>query len=292
MSDERFLLLHGPLESVGINHVSARLNPDTSARDHAYARFHCGENIRVLSQAFRAHGFKVCYSGWNEDREWLESNRELFDALILSDQTHLKSQNVREGRVIPNNKEKFFYSAFQGVSEIERVSGSVSGDASGGNPSVFRLRSDIVVRPDLARQETMQVAAQPDVLKIEYLNGQKVWAFPDFMMAARASVMKELYGGMFERAVSGQGYHISSHVEHSISAIGMKLAGRIGAIHCMSKAIWESVVWRGIPRYMEHIFDEHGQHLSFDVAVNIPPDMDLQRVIAGVSDTFSGKSRD
>lgn len=280
----RVLLLHGPLDSVGVNLVSQRLHPDTINRAHAYASYHCAQNINALANAFRVYNFKICYSGWNEDREWLEANRELFDYLVISDQTNLKSENVREGFVIPNNKEKFYFAAYQGLQEIKKHEPD--------NAQVFRLRSDIAIRPDLAAVEVAKAMHDPDVVRIEYLNGEKMWVFPDFMMLARLDLMHEIYQGMYERSISGNAYHISSHVDHSLTCIKLKQAGRVSAIHCMSRALFDSVVWRGIPRYFEAMFGDVSKHLIFEAALNLPADLNVEKVVNSVGDIFSGKRRD
>lgn len=264
----KVLLLHGPLNSVGTNLIVQRFYPDPVERKRSWAAFSCEQNIIALSVAFRALGFKICYSGWNEDREWLEANQGLFDCLAIADQTGLKEESMFIGRAVPNNKEKFYYSAWQGLCEIERMLGP--------DVLVFRLRSDIAVRPDLAAVELDKVQPGSGRLMIEYLNTENMLAVPDFMLATELRVMKTIYGDMFRRSRAGEDFHISSHIDHGLTYILLQQGGLVGEIRCMGRAIYDSLVWRGIPRYFEQtVAGQDEKHHVFDVLLDVPPGFDV-----------------
>ena len=265
MNPQKVLLLHGPLNSVGTNLIVQRFYPDPVERKRAWAAFNCEQNVIALSVVFRQLGFKVCYSGWVEDRAWLEANASLFDALVVSDPAGLKEESIVTGQAVPNNKEKFYYSVWQGLEEIERTLGA--------DALVFRLRSDIAVRPDLAAAELAKVVPGSGRLMIEYLNAVNMLAVPDFMLAAEARVMKAAYGDMFRRSREGREFHVSSHIDHAFTYISLQRAGVAGEIQCMGRAIFDSMIWRGIPRYYELLLEERPDHqYVFDVLLSVPPD--------------------
>ncbi|HEX8606333.1 MAG TPA: hypothetical protein VF774_27065 [Pseudoduganella sp.] len=276
MTLPKVLLLHGPLNSVGTNLIVQRFYPDPVERKRSWAAFNCEQNIIALSVTFRALGFKICYSGWNEDRAWLEANSGLFDNLVIVDQSGLKEESMFVGRAVPNNKEKFYYSAWQGLCEIERATGS--------DALVFRLRSDIAVRPDLAAAELDKVHPGSGRLMIEYLNAANMLAVPDFMLAGELRVMKTIYGDMFQRSRAGEDFHISSHIDHSLTYILLQQAGLVGEIQCMGRLLYDSMVWRGIPRYFEQtVAGADAQQLVFDALLAVPPGFDVHAQVRGAA---------
>jgi hypothetical protein len=271
MSTTKVLLLHGPLNSVGINLISQHIPTTAEGRRDHWFPYHCQPNIIALSQVFRQLGYGVVYSGWNDDSEWLEANRGLFDGLILSDQSHLKSEDRLGATVYPNNKDKLFYSVAQGLREVQRLYGE--------DAIVMRLRSDCAVKAELVQAEMDKAEQEPGVMVVEYLNTDRMLMVPDFMMVARAGVMHAMYHEMFERSIHGNAYHISSHMDISLTLIGMRQQGRLSGIHTMSRALFDSLVWRGLPRYLEEtLFPNVLQ--AFDCSMNVPPGFDLAGEIA------------
>ena len=81
MNITKILLLHGPILSNGINFLSSEMHKSPDERKNIRANFDSSENIRLLSILYRFYGFKVIYSGWQEDEEWLtyEKRREEAD---------------------------------------------------------------------------------------------------------------------------------------------------------------------------------------------------------------------
>lgn len=282
MSVQKVILLHGPINSVGINPVTQYIYQDPFTRVQVGEAFSCTQNIIALSLSFRALGFKVCYSGWSDDAEWLEKNRGLFDYLVVSDQTNLKSKSVRGEFVFPNNKEKLYYSVYQGLCEIEK-------NFSDEEVVVFRLRSDISVNPRLAEPEVTKVIHNSKIVVIECLYESAMLTFPDFMMVADLHVMKEIYESMYRRSASGNAYHLSSHIDHSLTCIEMQQKGLVQVIQCMGKDIYDSVVWRGVPRYFEYMFEEFSKHPMFDCVLNVPSNFNISQVVAAIPETLSGK---
>jgi hypothetical protein len=277
----RAVLLHGPIDSVGINVVSQHLHPTAHDRAEALAHFSCKQNILTMARIFRAMGFKVCYSGWNEDRPWLEENSALFDCLAISDQTQLKSQDVRGDLIFPNNKEKFYYAAYQGLLALEAKFGA--------DAVVLRLRSDVLVAPDLALAEVARVERDPAVLLIECMRMERVLSFPDFMLVAVLGVMRDIYEGMYTRSRAGTAYHLSSHVDHSLTCIGMQQQGRLREIQAMGREIFDSVVWRGMPRYLEKYVEPQVPQLAFNVTVAVPADFSIERIVSSVPKLLAGQ---
>lgn len=268
----KVLLLHGPISSVGINLVSQNLVPGPGESRQTFSQaFDCRANIIALSMAFRRLGYKVGYSGWNEDREWLEANSQLFDCMAISDQTNLKSEDMVGATVLQNNKDKLFFSVAEGLSEVERHFGC--------DALVMRLRSDSTVNPRLVEDEMVLAQARPGGMRIEYLDGGNLLWVPDFMMIARVGIMHAMYQEMFQRSVNHKGYHVSSHIDISLTLIGMLQSGRLTAVECMSRALFDSLIWRGIPRYVEQVLYPLNKPFAFSCTLNVPPEFDLQAQI-------------
>lgn len=271
MSFSKVLLLHGPLNSVGINLVSQHVETTAAGRRDFWFPYLCQPNIMVLSQVFRALGYHVVYSGWEDDRAWLEENRHLFDSLILSDQSNLKSEDRLGATVYPNNKDKLFFSVAQGLGEVRRLFGD--------DAIVLRLRSDCAIKAELVEQEIAKSEQAPQAMLVEFLNTENILMVPDFMMISRAGLMHAMYSEMFDRSISGNAYHISSHIDISLTLLGMIQQGRMSRIQTMSRALFDSLVWRGLPRYLEEtLFPNTVQ--AFDCGMAVPPNFDLQAEIA------------
>lgn len=271
MSIDKVLLLHGPLSSDGINLVSQHVKTSIEGRRELWFPFDCRPNIVAMTQAYRQLGYRVVYSGWNDDRAWLEACSELFDGLILSDQSTLKSEDRMGTTVYPNNKDKLFFSVAKGLDEVRRLYGD--------DAVVLRLRSDCAVKPELMTLEIGKSVLAPQAILVEYLNTDRIFVIPDFMMVARAGLMHALYQEMFERSIRGQAYHISSHIDICLTLVGMRQQGRVSSVQTMSRPLFDSLVWRGVPRYLEEtLFPNTTQ--AFSCEMNVPAEFDLAAQIA------------
>jgi hypothetical protein len=278
MSSEKILLLHGPVDSYGHNGVSQTLvvaEQDYSDRDPDDLYYNCRPNIVALANAFRARGFKIAYSGWEDDRVWLTKNARHFDCCCFSVQNDIKNRTEWMGIKVSNNKDRFYYIVSQGLKLIrENVTG---------NANVFRMRSDIAVDPALALQEMARLEAHPQQLIIEYLNADNLHKMPDFLSTASLEVLEAIYHGLAERSRAGQGHHVSSHMEHFLAYLLAKEAGIVSDIVCMGKNIFDSLVWRGVPRYLEYSVSDFTRTLFFDGSLSVPPAMTAQSIINSIA---------
>lgn len=281
---EKVLLLHGPIPSMGINAVTQRIHTGTEARKQQDIKFvfNSEPNIIALSYAFRALGYKICYSGWKEDQAWLEKNSDLFDGIVISDQSPLKTESRSGSLVLPNVKEKLYFSSLQGLREVERLYGS--------DALVFRLRSDVSVRPDLANAEMERLRYAPTSVWVEYFRNDNLFYFPDFLMATGAGVMRAIYESLYNRSVAGNDYHVSSHIEHCLTCIVLQQEGIVGGLNSMSKELFDTLVWRGIPRYLETSIYGENPSLMFGVSLSIGKDFDVQALVDVIHPNLSGRS--
>lgn len=276
MSYQKVLLLQGPLDSNGVDPVVQFLD----LADRPQILYNCENNIKYMSMAFRSKGFKVCYSGWSEDREWLEANRQLFDYLVISDQSRLRTNSIRNGVYLNNNKEKMYFAAQEGLLAIAQDCGE--------DALVFRIRSDVSINQELIILEAGKIQKGSKIILVEYLFADKILTLPDFMLMAEISVMRRIYSDLYNRSVTNTSYHLSSHVDHGIEYVKLKQIGVISQIVCMSKACYDSTVWRGTPRYFEYIFPKvHNNHF-FDGMMNVPENFDIEAVIANIPKAVAG----
>lgn len=280
MSINKVLLMQGPLNVNGIDLVLQYLYPDTTKRSHVWVKYNCETNIRYMSMAFRSKGFKICYSGWNEDREWLEANRDLFDFLAISDQTNLRTHNIRGGTYISNNKEKMYFAAQEGLAAITEVCGN--------NAAVLRIRSDVAVNQELMALQMERIKQGSNIVLIEYLLTDKMLAIPEIMHMGEISILRMIYTDLYTRSRTNTSYHLSSHVEHGISLVKLKQAGVISSIQCMSKACFDSMVLKGGPRYFEYMFPDMHNNYFFDGEMSVPQNYNIDAIIAGFPEFVAG----
>lgn len=283
MADQKVLLLHGPVQSWGINPVTQRLYTDAEGREKSRSNFDSTQTIIAMVTAFRSLGCKIVYSGWNEDADWLNSHSELFDHLVLSDQSALRTETVREGRVMVNNKEKLYYGSLRG---LELVREKIGDDAI-----VFRLRSDVAVNHLAALADMSRIRPGGGALLIEYFDTASTMFSPDFMLMAEAKVLHAIYQRLYSLSVDDYSYHVSSHVDHMFSYLFLRREGVISEIFCMSRGLFDSVVWRGIPRYLEQCFPGFAETFFFDGQVAVPPNMDLDALLASIPAVLAGRPR-
>ena len=267
---ERILLLQGPLNKIGCDPVTSHFPIDEVMR--CYTVFNADPNTRALALAFRARGFKVVYSGWIEDAEWLQVNASLFDATVVSDPSKLNAQSMFRGQMIANNKEKLYFGVLRGLETAHATYGS--------DAIVFRLRSDVAVDPVLALAEFERVTPQSGILLIEYLKTALLFNVPDFMQIAEMDTLLTIYRHLYTRSASGNSYHISSHVDHCLTYLRMVELGIIKEIHCMGRSMYDGVAWRGIPRYLEAATSPgHDDGLFFGGKVEMPAGLTVDKLV-------------
>lgn len=280
---QKVLVLHGPVQSRGINPVSQRLYPDAESREKSRSLFDSAPTIIALATAFRAAGCRIVYSGWLEDADWLNDNRALFDQLVLSDQSTLRTETVREGQVMVNNKEKLYYGSLRGI-ELAR-------QHYGDDAVVFRLRSDMAVDYRAALRDMERVQAGSRALLIEFLDVSKSMFSPDFMLMGEARTLYAVYERLYTLSRDDYSYHVSSHIDHMFAYLFLRREGTISEIFCMSRALFDSQVWRGVPRYLEHCFPGFADTFFFDGMVSVPPNIDLDGMLAEIPPLLAGRPR-
>ena len=278
---KKILLLQGPLKSSGINFLTSELYRTPQEREKVRAVFDSCENIRALSYIFRSNGFKVVYSGWAEDEIWLNENSSLFDALRINSQNKLSSTVEFMGEQIQNNKEKLYFSIFQGLLEVENL---VKNDCA-----VLRMRSDIAVDVKFIEKCLFHIVNYPNSIMIEYANPSNCYFVPDFLTVASLSTHKKLYSNLLQACSEFGGYHISSHIDHGIEFLGMKARGELSEVICMEREIYDSLVWRGLPRYYVPEQLNIGNSLLFNCLINYPSSDTVSSVVDGMHPELKGR---
>ena len=269
---EKVLLLHGPVKASGINPITQNIARDSHSRTLISEPFDAGSTIHALSYVFKVQGWKIMYSGWEEDGPWLRSKSDYFDHVVISDQTVLPSETVFRGVPIQNNKEKLYSGVMRGAQAAR--------DVFGEDALVFRLRSDVSVHYAYAMVEMLRLEKNPNCVMIEYMDMTKPFSMPDFMNAASAKILAAVYQHLFERSRAGNPYHISSHVEHSLAYMYLQEQGVIADMLCMGRQLYDTVVWRGIPRYLENVFEGFAKDLYFGGKVDRNPDVKVADLVA------------
>ncbi|MGZ3184118.1 MAG: hypothetical protein ACXU8N_16905 [Telluria sp.] len=277
---EKVLLLQGPLHYRGINPITQNLFTDKESRAKGAGHFSADQTILAMALVFRGLGFKIVYSGWTDDAAWFDDQAALFDHVVLSDQSQLASQSVFKGEVIPNNKEKLYYAAWRGMQKVV--------EAWGEEPVVFRLRSDIAVDYRCALAEAARLAPGSRELLVEYYDTKRAMWMNDFMQIARAGVLLAVYRELTERSLSNQSFHVSSHVDHYMTYFKLYNDGALSRLLCMNRAMYDSVVWRGIPRYMETVFPAATENLFFGGALEFPTEHSFEAVYANLDPAARG----
>jgi hypothetical protein len=269
---EKVLLLHGPVEAKGINPITQNIARDSQSRTEISEPFHASHVINAMSYVFRVQGWKVIYSGWEEDAEWLRTRSSYIDHIIISDQNALPSETIFRGVPIQNNKEKLYYGVLRGAQAAQ--------ESYGADALVFRLRSDVAVHYAYAMLEMLRLERNPDAVMIEYMDMSKPFSMPDFMNMASARIMTAIYQHLFDRSRAGTPYHISSHVEHSMAYMQLQEDGVISDMLCMGRQLYDSVVWRGVPRYLENVFEGFAKDLYFGGKVDRNPEVRVADLVA------------
>lgn len=253
-----FLLMHGPLVSKGSNFVAQRFQSSSGELLKYNPEFHCGQNIVSMARAFKRNGFGVAYSGWVEDEEWLLLHEDEFDCLTISEQSNLKDYSFFGDIRVQNNKEKIYLSCERGLSDIR----SKFGD----DLVVIRQRSDISYNPIFLLNESKKVREKS--IHIEYIDMNSKLSVPDFMSMGKVDILHSIYKMLLMNSLNGNSFHPSSHVDHCMCYISLMNQGAIDNVLCMDKSIYDSMIWRGVPKYLESmLFPNFDSSFAFDCEV-------------------------
>ena len=278
----KVLLMHGPIVSHGINFLSSLLHASPEERERASVAFNAAENIRCLSHVFRSRGYKVVYSGWSDDTEWIQQHSYMFDAYCINDQKSLPNSVEFQGRRIQNNKEKLYFSLVQGLREIE---GTIGKDCT-----VVRLRSDVAVDVNEIDKMVLTNASCPQSILVEYANPENVLFVPDFITIADLGTHLRLYENLRRVCRERGGYHISSHIDHGIEFLQMLEQGELSQVVCMSRALHDTMVWRGLPKYYAYASGDPSEKLLFNCLINYPSGMKSEETLKSIHPELAGRS--
>lgn len=274
MAPEKVLLMHGP--------TLLPYRPPYAELFYPNVPYDSRPAIGLMSRVFRAQGFKIAFSGWEEDAEWLNANADLFDFLVISDQHQLHTESLFFGKTIANNKEKLYFAALRGVQAIR----AGLGDAT----VVYRLRADVTVHQGHIAAHAARLAPGSGDVMIEYCDMRNLYSTPDFMLMGEVAVMEAIYAGLFERSAAGTSYHLSSHVDHTLTYFALQEAGILGRIICMGKEVHDSVVWRGIPRHFQEADPVLVSTRSFNSEMQIHPGLKVEHLIAQIAPELTGNA--
>jgi hypothetical protein len=258
----KVLLLHGPILSTGVNFYTAEL------KEKPVGHFSCAENIRALSAVFRSRGYRIAYSAWLEDAEWIEENNHLFDCVIVGDQGVLTSKTEFYGKIIQNNKVKLYYGIYQGLLAVEKLFGSEC--------SMIRLRSDVSVDPKLIEEELDKLSYYSESIFIEYADQENHLFVPDFICISKLGTQKILYKNLLDLCFKNGSYHISSHIDHGCEFVNLIYAGHLQNVICMAEEVHKTMVWRGIPRYFVENDLREKRNFLFNCLISYPACYNLE----------------
>lgn len=275
MAIERVLLLHGPTQ------LPFR-PPYPSELFYPNVPYDSRPGIVLMARVYRAIGFKIAFSGWEEDGEWLRENAELFDFVTVSDQHILHTESNYYGKVIGNNKEKLYYAALAGIRAVRA--------ALGDDAIVFRLRADVTVHQAHVAMQVVQVRRGSGDIMIEYMDVSKIHSTPDFMLLGEVAVLDAIYTGLYERSRAGEAYHVSSHVDHTMTYLALQEQGVVGRIISMNKAIHDSVIWRGIPRHFQEVDPSLHATRAFGAELALSGGLTVTQLLEQMDPGVSGKN--
>jgi hypothetical protein len=279
--NSKVLLLHGPIQSIGINFLTSQLHAAPEDRNRVSAAFSAAENIRSLSHVFRGRGYKVVYSGWSEDQAWITQHQSLFDAYCINDQKELPDSVEFQGRLIQNNKEKLYFSLYQGLREIESVMGQ--------DCTVVRLRSDVAVDVKEIDKLVLTCFNYPQSILVEFANPDNVLFVPDFITIADLATHSKLYRNLSRLCRQSGGHHISSHIDHGIEFLRMREQSELSQVICMTRALHDAMVWRGLPRYYAQTDGDPSEKLLFNCLINYPPGMNFEAMLKSLHPNLAGR---
>lgn len=275
MATEKVLLLHGPTQ------LPFR-PPYPGLLFYPNVPYDSRPGIILMVTVFRAIGFKIAFSGWEEDGEWLRENAELFDFVVVSDQHTLNTESNYRGKVIGNNKEKLYYAALAGIRAVR--------EGLGDDAVVYRLRADVTVHQAHIARHLAQVRRGSGDIMIEYCDVNKIHSTPDFMLLGEVAVLDAIYTGLYERSRAGTAYHVSSHVDHTMTFLSLQEQGVVGRIISMRKEVHDSVIWRGIPRYFEEVDPSLQASRSFGTEMALSGGLTVAGLLAQIDPGVSGQN--
>lgn len=278
----KVLLLQGPIVSNGINFLTSHRFRTPEQRKPAWAVYNAQENIRALSHVFRARGYKVVYSAWTEDEDWIRQNADLFDGYCVSDQSNFREDSRFMGRVIQNNKEKLYVGCKAGLDRVREIFGE--------DCWVLRMRSDIAVDPALIDQELKTLAEHPRAVLIEYADPSNTYFVPDFLMLSAWATQHHIYAHLTDVCARGVSYHISSHIDHGAALLKLTQEGLIDLIVCMQAPVHLTMVWRGIPRFYVLALEDYREDYFFDCVIKYPSNVKLGDLIRMIPEEMTGRS--
>ena len=282
MNINNILLLHGPILSNGINFLSSEIHKSPDERKNIRANFDSSENIRMLSILYKAYGFKVVYSGWQEDEEWLKANAYLFDGYCVNNQNIYKSESDFLGRKIQNNKEKFIASCLSGINHSLNLFGS--------NSIVVRMRSDIAVDIKKVNEEILKIMHLKKAFLMEYANPANIFFVPDFIFISYIELQYQVYKHLSDMyKLNGSAYHLSHHIDLGATFLKLKNENKLEHLICMNQSIHDNMVWRGIPRYYQKAFIVNPENYYFECIVDYPINFSINDLEKSIPPELTGK---
>lgn len=282
MNTNLILLLHGPILSNGINFLTSEIHKSPDERKNVRTNFDSSENIRLLSILFRKYGFKIIYSGWQEDEEWLNNNTHILDGFCVNDENLYKDESNFLGKPIQNNKEKFIAGCLYGINYSINLFGNES--------IVVRMRSDIAVDIKKICDEILKITHLPKALLIEYADPENIFFIPDFIFISNIKLQLDVYKHLSDLyKLNGSAYHLSHHIDLGATFLKFKLENKLEQLICMSQSFHESMVWRGIPRYYQKAFISNPKPYYFDCLVDYPINFTLDDLSKIIPPELSGR---
>ena len=280
MEPARILLLHGPINSNGINFLSSELFKTPSERANVRADFDASENIKALAFLFRRLDFKIIYSGWEEDESWLIENVNLFDSICISNQSELPSESNFLNEKIQNNKLKLYTGCLNGILHIESIFGS--------NCIVVRMRSDIGIDVELINREVKNNIQFPNSISLEYADPKNTYFVPDFIFISTLQIQKYIYGHLTTICKNGFAYHVSSHIDFGATLLRMRDEKLLDTILTMDHRLYDGMVWRGLPRYYAFPVNSSYKSLYFGCIIKYPEQISIKNLIDSISPELIG----
>lgn len=274
MAIEKVLLMHGPT-------LMPFRPPYPELWSYPNVAYDSRTGITLMARAFRALGFKIAFSGWEEDGDWLRENAALFDFVAISDQHRLHTQSNFYGSPIANNKEKLYYAVLAGVRAIRA--------GLGDDAVVYRVRSDATVHQGHIALHVSQIRRHSGDIMIEYCDAKNMFSTPDFMLLGEVAVLDAIYTALYDNSRAGTSYHVSSHIDHTLTYLALKEAGVVGRIICMNKDVYNSVVWRGLPRHFEEIDPNLSATRGFGIEILPGGGLTVEQLGAQIAPGASGK---
>ena len=259
---EKILLLHGPLDSTGLNFFTETQYQTPEETGTVLAKYDCRENIRVLSHLFSALGFKIVYSGWEEDAEWLNTNSKLFNAIHVGAKSEPGNRQDFQNKSRAADWERFYFSIYAGCFAAKQISSLDS--------TVVCLRSDVFLDHHSIDRNLTVLDQVQNAFLIEYADLDKTYFVPDFVTAGSLGCHIKLYDSLLDAYRASGSNQTTSHADHGFHLAKLINQGTIGHVVCMNESVHRTMVWRGIPRYATASDNPPSRNLVFNCALNYP----------------------